>query len=356
MRGSRVVLGLIAASTILLAAEAWTSRSLLTPTEASLRSEAEPVKLTGVIQERELERQVTVRGRVTSVASWSSATPVALPNVVTSIGVSAGHAVEEGAVLMELGGSPVILLYGAFPTWRQFALGMAPGPDVAQLQAALSRLGMYEGDVDGAFRKSTRRALRSLGELIGYDLRDVLYAEQVMFVPNKNIRVDRVPAVGDKIGEGALILVSTDVRVDVSLTFDQAARATRGDRVRVHDGLGGPVFETQVRDVLRLDVVDDTDPNLGLVLQDTLPAGLGPSVTVGIVLERTDYPVIAVPPASVIEHSPGSYRVFVLDRGAEIALDVEVVFVTDDSVGVRSDDSRLAAGASLVLNPGVVDP
>jgi len=42
-----------------------------------------------------------------------------------------GQVVRRGHRLYEVDGSPVVLLYGPRPEWRDLFLGVAPGPDVA---------------------------------------------------------------------------------------------------------------------------------------------------------------------------------------------------------------------------------
>ena len=52
-----------------------------------------------------------------------------------------GQVVRRGQRLYEVDGSPVMLFYGSRPGWRDLSLGVADGPDVAQLDANLIALG-----------------------------------------------------------------------------------------------------------------------------------------------------------------------------------------------------------------------
>jgi peptidoglycan hydrolase-like protein with peptidoglycan-binding domain len=54
---------------------------------------------------------------------------------------SAGATLSRGEGLYEVDGSAIPLLYGARPMWRDLAPGVAPGPDVAQLNENLQALG-----------------------------------------------------------------------------------------------------------------------------------------------------------------------------------------------------------------------
>ncbi|NIR36168.1 MAG: hypothetical protein GWN79_00915, partial [Actinobacteria bacterium] len=57
-----------------------------------------------------------------------------------------GSVVEQGDVLMEVNGAPIVVLYGEVPAYRMLRRNVE-GDDVAQLQAALQALG-YDPDGD----------------------------------------------------------------------------------------------------------------------------------------------------------------------------------------------------------------
>src|ERR1700679_3598256 len=58
---------------------------------------------------------------------------------------SVGQIVRRGQSLYEIGSQPVLLLYGSTPATQAFLAGMAPGPDVAELNANLDALGYGQG-------------------------------------------------------------------------------------------------------------------------------------------------------------------------------------------------------------------
>ena len=51
-----------------------------------------------------------------------------------------GRIVRQGRVIYQVSGSPVVLLYGNVPAWRDLSEGVT-GPDVTELNAALVKLG-----------------------------------------------------------------------------------------------------------------------------------------------------------------------------------------------------------------------
>ncbi|NUR63436.1 MAG: hypothetical protein HOV87_32970, partial [Catenulispora sp.] len=87
-----------------------------------------------------------------------------------------GAAVAEGEVLMEVSGRPVLVFTGAVPMYRTLGLGTV-GDDVKQLQAALKRLGLDPGPVDGTFRTQTADAVRTWYRRKGYTAQEPTLAQ-----------------------------------------------------------------------------------------------------------------------------------------------------------------------------------
>src|SRR5262249_3998050 len=87
--------------------------------------------------------------------------------VVTKMPAKLGGRVRPGHVIAEIDGSPIILLRGSLPAYRDLHEGDS-GPDVAQLQTALIRLGYPDFDPSGDFGLSTADALALLYDQLGY--------------------------------------------------------------------------------------------------------------------------------------------------------------------------------------------
>ena len=90
------------------------------------------------------------------------------PPVVTGRVPAIGARVGEGDVLLEVAGRPVIALSGGLPTYRTLRPG-SNGPDVTQLEEALSRLGLRPGAVDGRYDGATGAAVAALFRRAGYE-------------------------------------------------------------------------------------------------------------------------------------------------------------------------------------------
>ena len=89
---------------------------------------------------------------------------------------------RRGHRLYEVDGSPVILLYGPRPEWRDLFLGVAPGPDVAQLDANLIALGYATPatlTVSDTFTAATSFAVQRWQAALGVTVTGVVPAGQV---------------------------------------------------------------------------------------------------------------------------------------------------------------------------------
>jgi multidrug efflux pump subunit AcrA (membrane-fusion protein) len=82
--------------------------------------------------------------------------------------VAAGDDVVEGQRVIEVSGRPVFVLVGDVPVYRSLRPGMT-GADVAQLQAALSRLGCPITDAAGVYGPDTKACVGTFYADAGYE-------------------------------------------------------------------------------------------------------------------------------------------------------------------------------------------
>jgi hypothetical protein len=149
-----------------------------------------------------------------------AATYTALPKV--------GAVVHRGEPLYEIGGEPVLLLYGSTAAWRAFVPGMTPGNDVAELNVNLGVSG-------SAFTAATQHAIEQLQAAHGLPATGSLPLGSVVFQPGA-VRVTAVtPSVGAPVQAGAVLTVTSLKRV-VTIALD----ATQQSSVKV----GDPVIVT----------------------------------------------------------------------------------------------------------------
>jgi multidrug efflux pump subunit AcrA (membrane-fusion protein) len=102
----------------------------------------QPNTRTAAVERTSLEAGLRLAGAL----GYGEATPLAGAHgaIVTRL-PEAGQTIAAGQVIMEVEGSPVFLLQGDLPLWRDIKPGVT-GPDVQNLRDALARLGLDAGE------------------------------------------------------------------------------------------------------------------------------------------------------------------------------------------------------------------
>lgn len=149
-----------------------------------------------------------------------------------------GQVIRRGQRLYEVDGSPVTLLYGRRPAWRELALGMADGPDVAQLDRNLIALGYASPatlTVSDTFTLATAYAVQRWQTARGVLVTGTVPLGQVVFAPGP-LRVTSLTAgLGGAAQAGGTVLAATspDPVVTAALPVAQEYLVKRGDQVSV---------------------------------------------------------------------------------------------------------------------------
>jgi peptidoglycan hydrolase-like protein with peptidoglycan-binding domain len=189
---------------------------------------------TGTVARRTLAERLTATGTIgfagesTSLGRHSG-TVTALPAV--------GAVIRRGEMLYGIAGEPVALLYGAIPSYRTLAAGVADGKDVEQLKRNLRALGYEPGTVDEEFTYATTVALAAWQERLGVEATGELELGQVAFLPGPR-RVTRLEAtLGEalKAARSSPVLNTSSTRrvVAVDLEVGQQSIAHRDQKVAV---------------------------------------------------------------------------------------------------------------------------
>ena len=155
-----------------------------------------------------------------------SSTFTALPSV--------GQIITRGQSLYEISGQPVLLLYGSVAPTRAFAPGMAPGQDVAELNANLDALGYGQGLAGDAFTDATAAAIRALQLAHDASVTGELLLGSAVFEPGP-VRVTSVtPTVGSTVMPGPVLeITSTARQVKIALDASEQASVKAGDTVAI---------------------------------------------------------------------------------------------------------------------------
>ncbi len=117
----------------------------------------------------------------------------------------------EGDLLFAVDGEPVTLLLGDLPAWRTLNRRSSEGADVAQLEAALVRLGFDAGEdltVDEDFTSFTEDLVQDWQESIGATDDGVVNLGEVVFLPEPVDIGEALLDVGDVVRDGDPVLAT----------------------------------------------------------------------------------------------------------------------------------------------------
>lgn len=235
--------GLIALLAAVGAVGYWAGRVAFDRSEDLIQNQEEPVVY--VVETGSVSRSLSF----TAVANWplEPAGRYAGSGVVTSVEVLAGSRVSAGQVLYSVDLRPVVVAEGAVPMFRSLDL-RDEGADVAQLQEMLATLGFYDGEVDGDFGTSTRRAVRDWQESLGIEDTGVVGPGDLIFVESLPSRVALSESVtrGARISDGEVVVSSVHANpvFSIPISPEQADLVSLSANVRIAYSSG--IWEAQV--------------------------------------------------------------------------------------------------------------
>jgi Putative peptidoglycan binding domain len=253
---------------------------------------------------------------------------------------NSGDKVNCGDVLYRVDDGPVLLLCGSTPAYRSLSEG-ARGPDVAELNANLVRLGYAtRAQLDpssGLFSSETASALKKLQSKLGEDQTGSLDLGQAVFLP-QSVRIDKVTGeLGGSAQPGGQVLDATSGTLEVQVALDpsQQDEVKTGDRAQIT--LPGNTSVTGKVDRIGkvAQVPDGQNTGAGAA---TIPAYIG--------LDDPD-------PARGLDQAP--VQVNITTKGVESAMSVPVTAIVGQSGGgfavevVRADGRRELVAVKLGL-------
>lgn len=173
-RSSRRSIIIVAGVAVLMAAGGFFAAKLvISPEDAAARTAAPAAgPITVPVAKKALDSDIVTRGDI----AFTGSVEVKLETGGTEGGASivtgripeVGGVVENGTVLLEVTGRPVLALAGDLPTYRTLAAG-STGPDVEQLEATLAGLGYDPGPQDKTYDSATGAAVAKLYQTLGYE-------------------------------------------------------------------------------------------------------------------------------------------------------------------------------------------
>jgi peptidoglycan hydrolase-like protein with peptidoglycan-binding domain len=161
--------------------------------------------------------ETAVAGRINGTVTW-------LPET--------GTLVQRGQTLYRVDNTPVVLMHGTMPAYRELRSGVE-GADVKQFESELRALGYTGFTVDDEFTSSTAAAVREWQEDLGLEETGTVELGRVVFASG----VVRVAGVEGTVGgsaQGNLLNISGTTRV-VTVTLEVADQrlAVKGAQVTV---------------------------------------------------------------------------------------------------------------------------
>ena len=329
-------LTLLVVALIVAAAAFWAGRLTLRP-PASVEQTPVDATVVGVV-EQEIGRVINLTTRVSR-----SSEPLAvnaLAGVVTAAAATGEHG--EGDILYVVGQTPVVLVEGSQPFWRDLAEGVK-GTDVEQLQSMLVASG-HPLATDGDWGARTTAAVKDWQRSHGlppsgsFPLGSLVAAPELPIDLTLDVQAVR-PAASLAGGEVVVRVPDGVPRFEMELTATQAELVTTGTGVVVQHGddrWAGVVEELIPGDdgVVRAAV---TSPDGGLICGEQCAAL---SIATGLTL-LTQVEVVppqrgpVVPLSSVATEADGSSWVQVDHDGSLERRRVEVRSVADGLAVVR---------------------
>ena len=363
-RGSRgrrrwVALGLVVVAAA-GALSAWRA-GVFSPTASPGTGQGAPPQATQPVVREDLSATMPV----TATLGYAGSYPVAGRGggTLTSL-PSPGQVIRQGQALYRVdNGSPVVLLYGSVPDWRDLDAGVT-GQDVSQLNHDLVAL----GDADRAdvvaygwdyYSWETAYGVRRLEERLGAaSPPGSLSLGQVVFEPEA-LRVAQVTgSLGGPASGPVLAATSNRHVVTIPLDVSGPSRVKAGDAVTVTlpDGTTTPGVVSSVGAVATTTSsqqgqgpittipvqVKLTDPRAEGTL-DQAP------VTVNITTASSGGPVLAVPVTALMAQAPGGYQVEVVGPGNTRRWVTATPGIFDDANGRVQVTGNLTPGERVVV-------
>ncbi|MEV7962926.1 hypothetical protein [Oerskovia paurometabola] len=172
LRGHRLIWLVAGIAVLSLLAGIVVSRLVVSPAQAAADAKAPDAGLITVpVEKKVIANDVTLRGDVKyddAVQVKVETADLGGPAVVTGQVPALGAELGQTSIALEVSGRPVIVLPGELPAYRTLRVGVS-GPDVAQLKAALTAVGIDPGKADSnVYDAATATAVDKLYANVGY--------------------------------------------------------------------------------------------------------------------------------------------------------------------------------------------
>jgi Putative peptidoglycan binding domain len=348
-----VVVGVAVAGTVVIVVRPFGGRSSAGSGSAGLYQTA-----TATVTQGTLTSRISVDATLGHAGSYNvvnrvQGTYTAVPAV--------GQLIRQGQVMYEVNQSPVVLLYGQVPAYRDLSEGTT-GADVRQLNGDLVALGYATAaELDPSsdyFSAETAYAVEELQAHLGASQTGSVSLGQVVFLPSA-IMVTAVPIfVGAPTGPGSLALSASSTIPQVTIDLDAAeqsyVQAGDGVTITLPDLQTTPGVVTSVGTV-----ASSASPGSGSVgatipvqvkMLDPAAAGRLDQAPVQVSIITASVPdALAVPVTALLATTSGGYQVEVVEPGGRDRFVPVSLGLFDDAAGLVQVTGRgLVAGQMVV--------
>jgi hypothetical protein len=381
-RKTRVLAGAV----VLVVGIATSGAVVLSSGKHATSAPQDPTPTTVKVEQRELLATVSVNGTLTyraapdgspySVINQASGTYTELP--------VPGQVISQGQVLYRVNDSPVGLLYGSTPAYRNLSAG-ASGADVAELNADLVALGYATSSTLNAnplfFGSATTVAVEKLQAELGMNQNGMLTLGQVVFEPTA-VRVTNLSAQLGATGQSGQTVMqgsSTARMVQVAVNASQQTDVAVGDTVTItlpnnettrgvvssmgtvatcpsNSGSGGSSSSSATSGTGTCSSGSSGSAATPTITADVTPSdptatGTWDQAPVQVTITTASVPdALVVPVTALVAQSGGGYSVEVVGAGGTHHLVSVSLGLFDDADGlVQVTSSGLAAGQEVVV-------
>ncbi len=269
----------------------------------------------------------------------------------------AGRVIRQGQVLYRVdNGTPVVLLYGSVPAWRELSEGLT-GKDVTQLNRDLVALGYADSADIGAdgrdyFSGETAAGVRQLESAAGVTgPPGSLTLGSVVFEP-RALRISAIPGSlgGPAAGE---VLAATSNRhvVTIPVSTSEESGVAVGDKVTVTLPTGAST-SGKITSVGKVATGTSTSAKIRVTVTLTHPSAAGDldqtPVTVYVTVASARN-VLVVPVSALVAQSSGGYAVEVVGAAGSRRLVPVKVGIFDDNSGAVQVTGALTVGEEVVV-------
>lgn len=382
MRRRTLAVGLF--SVVVVAAVAgWLAGELIrSPAEvAAQRTPPEPSPILVPVEERLLSSDVVTRG----TARFGSAQVLKLATsdlksghrIVTRLPAT-GAELSEGDVVLTVSGRPVFLLQGRTPSYRDLGPGIA-GEDVRQLEAAINRIGVDPGPVDGQFDAETEQAVATVYSRAGFNPAQATEAQlqavrpleaelldnaragagiqfpadEVIFVASTPVRVTELSvARGDPPNGSLMTVTDVIVAIDSSLPVEEAPLVKPGMKVLIDEpdlGIEETGVVSKVAETPGTEGVDGFHVYIEILVDGAPSTLVGASLRLTVPIKSTEGMVLAVPVSALSLGPDGASRVQRVNDGGGEFVRVEPGLSAGGFVEVTPIDGTLEPGDLVVV-------